>query len=198
MTKPALITAEVAAALRWLSDLPFGPPLSPHEAEGRAWLERLHVSLQSIQPTGAELLDACQAIAAERGAAFPTPGQIVTVIRERRVARASAEREREGLAAARALPPPPAPAAEGGHPPPGWTKGRSMSATHDAIVDLVRRGHRGREGGEHYVVAVLREERERAEAEARGEAWRPPRYGPNLLAHGGTIGRRVGDLLGRV
>lgn len=68
---------------------------------------------------------------------------------------------------------------DGLHPPEGWTHGRSMLEVHQAIVDLVRRGHGGLDGPqrEHYVVAVLREERE---AQAAGAAWRPPRYGPSL------------------
>ena len=64
------------------------------------------------------------------------------------------------------------------HPPDGWTRGRDMGEVAAAVQGLVRRGHLGAQGGEGYVVAVLREERERADAEARGERYRPRTYGP--------------------
>jgi hypothetical protein len=180
MTTP---TQQLAQALAWLRDLSNPPDTRPDTAAGREWLQRLALEMQDAGAKPEELVEAARDLA-RAGGFFPTPGAIVERIRDLRLARVRAEREsnwrdeRERPAA-----PVAARLADGGHPPDGWTTGRSMVRDHEAISDLVRRGHGGLDGQqrEHYVVAMLREEAEAAAARARGEAWAPPRYGPSLV-----------------
>lgn len=71
--------------------------------------------------------------------------------------------------------------------PPGFGQ-RDQAAFYRLVVGIIERGHPGPEGGEPYVAAVLREEREQAEANARGETYRLRRYGPSLIGGGGIVG----------
>jgi hypothetical protein len=66
--------------------------------------------------------------------------------------------------------------------PPGFGQ-RDQAAFHRLVVDIIERGHSGPEGGEPYVAAVLREEREEAEAKACGATYRKRRYGPSLVGN---------------
>lgn len=168
----------VAEGLSWLRDLGNAPDTRPTTEAGRAWLQRLHVEMQDAGITGREFVDAARDLA-RAGGFHPTPGAIVVRAQELRLEAARQERETEWRRE-------PAPASarleDGGHPSEGWTRGRSMVTVHDSIRDLVRRGHGGQAlpPHEHYVTAYLREERERTAAEARGERWIPPIYGPSL------------------
>lgn len=166
---------EVRAALRWLEDLPGAPAA----ASAAPWLERLSAELERVSATGPALLDACQRIARRAGQWHPTPGQIAEEVQAVRMSQADARQAtawRDPAPASRQLP---GSLDAAVYPPEGWTRGRDMGEVAAAIQDLVRRGHRGADSGEGYVVAVLREERERDEARARGERYRPPVYGPS-------------------
>jgi hypothetical protein len=57
---------------------------------------------------------------------------------------------------------------------------RDQVEFHVRVMEIQRRGY----AGASCVDAVLREEREQDEVEARGEQWRPQRYGPSVLAGG--------------
>jgi hypothetical protein len=146
--------------------------------------------MTDAQASGAELV----AVARERarkGGFFPTPGELVEAIRERRVENLRREREQDWRAQGeRATIPVSERLSSGAHPPDGWAAGRDQSVVCAYVQDLVERGHGGEATGEGYVKAMLREERDAAEAKARGEQYTRPRYGPSLVA-GGTIGRHI-------
>ena len=173
---------EALDALCWLSDLPNAPPAGFGTPEGRAWLGRLSESLASVKPTGPELTAACKSLSGKVGQFFPTPMQIANLVVTRRVvAQGSSPRAPEQ--------------------PPGGIDGllgctrevgagkfvrgtregfrfRDQAEFHMRVMEIQRRGCAGD------VDAVLREEREQDECEARGEQWRPQRYGPSVLAGG--------------
>lgn len=75
--------------------------------------------------------------------------------------------------------------------PAGWSSRRSLRADYQATLDLVRRGHPGKGSGESYMAAILREERERADAEERGREYRPPIYGRSLEAPGNLLANHL-------
>lgn len=177
---------EILAAMAWLFDLPQPPFPSARSPEAAAWAERLALELADVQATGVELLDACKAIARRPGQFFPSPGQVATEVKAQRLAAAERRREHEWKDR-RTIDHDPTIIGQG----PGWSNGRSLTADYDAVRDLVRRGHKGRAGGESYMAAVLREERERAEVEARGSRYQPRRYGPNLESGNLMRGPRV-------
>jgi hypothetical protein len=134
---------------------------------------------------------------ARKGGFFPTPGQIVEAIRERRMKALHEERQREPMMLVREE--------RDARPvmgderrrawnlewnatrnelaatdfvPAGWTAGFRDSGAIDAAAEsLTRRGHRGMYGGESIAAALDRERTEREECESRGEEWNPPTYG---------------------
>lgn len=168
---------ELNEALAWLSDLPNRPDLDPDSEAAVAWVGRLMAELQEVRATGPALIAACRAISRRAGQFYPTPGQIAEEVRTRLLEAVKAQRETEWQQHKQLI-----------HDPdlrnegPGWSHGRFLTADYRDVQDLVRRGHAGRESGEGYMAAVLREERERADAEAAGREYVPRRYGPSLEA----------------
>lgn len=166
---------QLTEAVAWLADLPNAVDLRPSSPVARGWLGRLGTEAIEAHVTGADIVAACRQIARTPGAFFPTPGQIVTAAHEARVERAREERETEYRD--RKLIDPTRP-----NESPGWSNGRSLTADYRAVQDLVRRGHPGQSCGGSYTAAVLREERERQDAEERGREYQPRVYGPSLEA----------------
>lgn len=165
---------QFAEGLGWLSEMAFGPDKNPATETGRAWLSRLTNALAEIRATGAEWVQVCRDANA-RGGNHPTSGELARLIGEARIERAREERETEYRDRKLIDPSRPNESA-------GWSNGRSLTADYRAVQDLVRRGHPGQSSGESYQSAVMREERERAEAEERGREYRPRVYGPSLEA----------------
>jgi hypothetical protein len=175
---------EALDALAWLADLPHAPAAGFGTPEGRAWLGRLSEALAGVKPTGPELTAACKSLSGKAGQFFPTPMQIAILVVSRRVvAQGSSPRD----------PTPPPGGIEGllgcnrevgaGKFVRGTREGfrfRDQVEFHLRGMEIQRRG----DAGVSCVDAVLREEREQDECEARGEQWTPQRYGPSVLAGG--------------
>lgn len=181
-------------ALGWLRDLSNPPDTSPATPAGQEWLARLNAEMTDAQASGFELVSIAREFS-RRGGFFPTPGQIVEAIRERRLKALREERERERA--------PEQPKVEGPSAsderrlagivewnttrynlhttdsvPAGWASHfPDRSSMWAAAGDLRRRGHRGVGSGEPIAAALDRECRERQECESRGEEWTPPTYG---------------------
>jgi len=183
---------EVLSALAWLSDLPHAPTADFGSPVGRAWLQRLGEALAGPNPTGEELYAACKSLSGKAGQFFPTPMQIANLVTTRRVGT-------QGSSPRAPLPSPPPGGIGGllacnrdvgaGNFVRGTREGfrfRDQVEFHARVMELQRRGHPGisPDHPEGYVDAVLREEREQDECEARGAQWRPQRYGPSVLAGG--------------
>lgn len=184
-----LTPASVREGIGWLSDMPNAPDCDPSTVAGQAWLSRLFSELAHVSATGEELTSTCRAMARKAGAFHPTPGQIAQALLERRIAVAKEERAHEWRGQIGPAPIAPREVGGGAQVPQGFGQ-RDQSAFGRQVVNLIERGHQGPEGGEPYVAAVLREEREQEEANARGEVYRPRRYGPSLVG-GGSLGRGV-------
>lgn len=188
-----LTPASVREGIGWLSDMPNAPDVDPSSESGQAWLARLFAELAAVSATGEELTSTCRAMARKAGAFHPTPGQIAQAVLERRSELARAARETEWRAQRDSGLMSVAPREVGGGAQVASGFGqRDQEAFFKLVTGLVERGHPGPEGGEPYVAAVLREEREQEEANARGEAYRPRRYGPSLIG-GGNIARSLGS-----
>jgi len=187
-----LTPTSVREGLGWLSDMANAPDCDPSTVAGQAWLSRLFSELAHVSATGEELTSTCRAMARKAGAFHPTPGQLAQALLERRIEVAKAERANEWRGQLERGPSLVAPREVGGgaQVPTGFGA-RNREEFYGLIVGIIERGHKGPEGGEPYVAAVLREEREQAEANTRGETYRPKRYGPSLLG-GGSIGRSLG------
>lgn len=177
---------QFAEGLGWLSEMAFAPEKDPATDQGRAWLARLTSALAEMRATGEEWVTVCRQANA-RGGSHPTSGELARLIGEQRIesareARETEYRDRRLIDAARP------------NESSGWSHGRSLTADYRAVCDLVRRGHRGPESGESYTAAVMREERERQDAEERGREYRPRVYGPSLEAQPNPMQRRVAEV----
>jgi hypothetical protein len=183
-------------ALGWLRDLSNPPDTDPRTSAGREWLARLDVEMTDANASGGELVAVARDFA-RKGGFFPTPGQIVESIRERRMRALHEERQREPLRIEREeLAARPAMSddrrlafnlewnvarnelMDGDFVPAGWTAGfATREDVWGAGYDIHRRGHRGTYSGESIAAALDRERREWRECVSRGEEWNPPTYG---------------------